>query len=193
MRPITRTALGAATAAVLAVTAIAPSAAAPPQDDASAKRPLVGSETAVNAQADKPVTVTLVTGDKVLVSTDTSGRSTATALPREDGSVPLLETRQMGKDLYVCPEGAATALAAGRVDDGLESRGRSHWSVSPTARAPSFSRPATPRPRAPRQSSRTTPPPSWPAARSPSAGRPARRRRTPTTSPSRGAAGSTRT
>ncbi|MGW2557715.1 S8 family peptidase [Streptomyces sp. NPDC001514] len=118
MRPISRTALGAATAAVLAVTALAPSVAARPQDDASGTRPLVGSETAAR-QAGKPVTVTLVTGDKVLVSTDGSGRSAATALPREDGSVPLLETRQTGKDLYVYPEGAAAALAAGKADEEL--------------------------------------------------------------------------
>lgn len=85
MRPISRTALGAATAAVLAVTAIAPSVAAP-QDDSTAKRPLTGSAAAT--AEDAPVTVTLVTGDKVLVSTNGSGAASATALPREDGSVP---------------------------------------------------------------------------------------------------------
>ncbi|MFE7354783.1 S8 family serine peptidase [Streptomyces sp. NPDC057543] len=117
MRPISRTALGAATAAVLAVTAIAPSAAAP-QDDTSAKRPLTGSAAAV-ANAAKPVTVTLVTGDKVLVSTDSSGAASVTALPREDGTVPLVQTRQSGKDLYVYPDTAAAALAGGRVDEEL--------------------------------------------------------------------------
>ncbi|MGW2084910.1 S8 family peptidase [Streptomyces sp. NPDC001880] len=117
MRPISRTALGAATAAVLAVTAIAPSTAAP-QDDTIAKRPLTGSA-AAEAKAGKPVTVTLVTGDKVLVSTDSSGAASATALPREDGIVPLLQTRQSGKDLYVYPENATDALAAGTVDEEL--------------------------------------------------------------------------
>ncbi|MFE4419082.1 S8 family serine peptidase [Streptomyces sp. NPDC056817] len=116
MRPISRTALGAATAAVLAVTAIAPSAAAP-QDDPTAKRPLTGSTTA--AKAGTPVTVTLVTGDKVLVRTDGSGAASVTALPREDGSMPLLQTRQSGKDLYVYPDTAARALAAGKVDEEL--------------------------------------------------------------------------
>ncbi|MFB7736130.1 S8 family serine peptidase [Streptomyces sp. NPDC056112] len=116
MHPISRTALGAATAAVLAVTAIAPSAAAP-QDDPAAKRPLTGSTTAVKAGT--PVTVTLVTGDKVLVRTDGSGAASVTALPREDGSVPLLQTRQSGKDLYVYPDTAARALAAGKVDEEL--------------------------------------------------------------------------
>ncbi|MFG2627461.1 S8 family serine peptidase [Streptomyces sp. NPDC048473] len=117
MRPISRTALGAATAAVLAVTAIAPSAAAP-QDDTTAKRPLTGSA-AADAKEGKPVTVTLVTGDKVLVSTDSSGAASVTALPREDGTVPLVQTRQSGKDLYVYPDTAADALAAGTVDKEL--------------------------------------------------------------------------
>ncbi|MFB6712011.1 MULTISPECIES: S8 family serine peptidase [unclassified Streptomyces] len=117
MRPISRTALGAATAAVLAVTAIAPSAAAP-QDDTTAKRPLTGSAAAA-AKAAKPVTVTLVTGDKVLVSKDSSGAASVTALPREDGTVPLVQTRQSGKDLYVYPDTAVDALAAGTVDEEL--------------------------------------------------------------------------
>ncbi|MGW9119680.1 S8 family serine peptidase [Streptomyces sp. NPDC055663] len=117
MRPISRTALGAATAAVLAVTAIAPSAAAP-QDDATGKRALTGSS-AAEAKKDKSVTVTLVTGDKILVGKDSSGADSATALPREDGTVPLVQTRQSGKDLYVYPESAAAALAAGKVDEEL--------------------------------------------------------------------------
>ncbi|MFC9621358.1 S8 family serine peptidase [Streptomyces sp. NPDC056930] len=117
MRPISRTALGAATAAVLAVTAIAPSAAAP-QDDTTAKRPLTGSATA-DTKEGKPVTVTLVTGDKVLVSTDSSGAVSVVALPREDGTVPLVQTRQSGKDLYVYPDTATDALAAGTVDEEL--------------------------------------------------------------------------
>ncbi|MFF2328021.1 MULTISPECIES: S8 family serine peptidase [unclassified Streptomyces] len=117
MRPISRTALGAATAAVLAVTAIAPSAAAP-QDDATAKRPLTGSAAAA-AKGAEPVTVTLVTGDKVLVSRDSSGNPAVTALPREDGTVPLVQTRQAGQDLYVYPDTATGALAAGTVDEEL--------------------------------------------------------------------------
>nr|WP_168723301.1 S8 family serine peptidase [Streptomyces sp. SAT1]ANO41859.1 peptidase [Streptomyces sp. SAT1] len=116
MRPIPRTALGAATAAVLAVTAIAPSAAAP-QDAPTATRPLTGSK--ATATAGRPVTLTLVTGDKVLVRTDGSGAASVTALPRTDGSVPLLQTRQSGKDLYVYPDSAARALAAGKVDEEL--------------------------------------------------------------------------
>ncbi|WP_326793418.1 S8 family serine peptidase (plasmid) [Streptomyces sp. NBC_00841] len=121
MRPITRTALGAATAAVLAVTAIAPSVAVP-QDDATAKRPLVGSPAAAAQGKSTAATVTLVTGDKVLVSTDSAGRASATVVPREDGSMPLVQMRRSGKDgkdLYVYPEGVEKAIAGGTVDEEL--------------------------------------------------------------------------
>ncbi|MFD7963789.1 S8 family serine peptidase [Streptomyces zaomyceticus] len=118
MRSITRTALGAATAAVLAVTTVAPSVAADtPPDGASGKRPVVGSGSA--ATGGKQVTVTLVTGDRILVTTDPSGRSSAAVLPREDGTQPTVQTRQTGKDLYVYPEGATEAIADGTVDEQL--------------------------------------------------------------------------
>ncbi|MFC8228553.1 S8 family serine peptidase [Streptomyces sp. NPDC057287] len=116
MRPISRTALGAATA-VLAVTMTAPSVAAP-QGDAITKRPLTGSAAAA-ADGNEPVTVTLVTGDKVLVNTDSSGNASATALAREDGTVALVQTRRSGKDLYVYPDTAVKSLAEGTVDEEL--------------------------------------------------------------------------
>ncbi|MGW7366922.1 S8 family serine peptidase, partial [Streptomyces sp. NPDC054841] len=118
MRPISRTALGAATAAALAVTAVAPSVAARPQDDPAGNRPLTGSQAASAAEG-QPVPVTLVTGDRVLVRGAGTASPAAAALPREDGTVPLLQTRQSGKDLYVYPEGATDALAAGRADQEL--------------------------------------------------------------------------
>ncbi|MFI1396927.1 S8 family peptidase [Streptomyces sp. NPDC020681] len=118
MRPITRTALGAATAAVLAVTAVAPSSATGPKDAAAGKRPLVGS-TGAAQQGERPATVTLVTGDRVLVSRDRSGAPSATVLPGADGSTPLVQTRRSGQDLYVYPAGAAAALASGKVDEEL--------------------------------------------------------------------------
>ncbi|MFI5860672.1 S8 family peptidase [Streptomyces sp. NPDC051546] len=123
MRPISRTALGAAIAAVLAVTAVGPSTAQP-SDGASgagsgtAKKALTGSREAAQ-QPTGPVTVTLVTGDRILVSTDAQGRTAATAMPREDGSQPIVQTRQAGKDLYVYPESAVKALAAGKADEEL--------------------------------------------------------------------------
>ncbi|MGW2996813.1 S8 family serine peptidase, partial [Streptomyces sp. NPDC001193] len=120
MRPISRTAVGAAAAAVLAVTAIGPSAAQPTDGTpgGAGKRPIAGSG-AAGKQPAAPVTVTLVTGDRILVSTDPAGRTAATAMPREDGSQPLVQTRQNGKDLYVYPESAVKALAAGTVDQEL--------------------------------------------------------------------------
>ncbi|GGT98802.1 hypothetical protein GCM10010272_49640 [Streptomyces lateritius] len=118
MRPISRTVLGVATAAVLAVTAVAPSTAAAPGDDSTGNRPLVGSEASARA-GERAATVTLVTGDRILVSRDAAGNAAASALPREDGTVPLVQTRRSGEDLYVYPERATAALAAGRVDEEL--------------------------------------------------------------------------
>ncbi|MEE1792259.1 S8 family serine peptidase [Streptomyces sp. BE308] len=118
MHPIARTALGAATAAVLCVTAVAPSGAADtPPDGASRQRPVIGSGTPPTGG--KQVTVTLVTGDKVLVTTDPSGRSSAALLPHEDGTQPIVQSFQLGKDLYVYPEGASRAIAEGKVDEQL--------------------------------------------------------------------------
>ncbi|MFJ5711312.1 S8 family peptidase [Streptomyces sp. NPDC093105] len=119
MRPISRTALGAATAAVLAVTAALPSAAAQPPADGPADRPLVGGEAQARAGGERPATVTLVTGDRVLVTRDERGNPAATVLPREDGTVPVVQTRRSGQDLYVYPEDATDALAADRVDEEL--------------------------------------------------------------------------
>ena len=118
MRPISRTALGAATAAVLAVTAALPSVAAQPPAGGTAERPPVGSEAQARTGG-RAATVTLVTGDRVLVSRDERGDPAATVLPREDGTVPLVQTRRSGQDLYVYPEGATAALAADLVDEEL--------------------------------------------------------------------------
>ncbi|MFC7302976.1 S8 family serine peptidase [Streptomyces monticola] len=123
MRPITQCALGLATAVVLTATAALPSAAAPPgaepgqRPPAGEGSPLTGSRQAAAAQ--KSAVVTLVTGDRVLVTKDKAGRSAASVLPREDGSQALVQTRQSGDDLYVYPEGAVKALAAGTVDEQL--------------------------------------------------------------------------
>ncbi|MFE7711573.1 hypothetical protein ACFU6I_38785 [Streptomyces sp. NPDC057486] len=71
-----RTALGAATAAVLAVIAVAPSGASTPSDGASGKWPIIGSEKST-AQGGKQATVTLLAGDKVAVTDLGQGRKTA--------------------------------------------------------------------------------------------------------------------
>ncbi|MWA14398.1 S8 family peptidase [Streptomyces sp. BA2] len=117
MRPISRTALGAASAAVLAVTAAVPSVAEPRAGTADTT-PLVGSAGSA-ARGEGSSVVTLVTGDRILVTTDGKKRAGASALPGADGTVPLVQTRQSGKDLYVYPEGAVHAIAAGKVDEEL--------------------------------------------------------------------------
>ncbi|MFG3365149.1 S8 family serine peptidase [Streptomyces sp. NPDC048156] len=114
MRAISRTASVTATAVVLVVTAALPTVAEPRGD---AKRPLVGSEAAAKEAAGS--VVTLVTGDRILVTKDGSGRSAATALPGEDGTAPLVQTRTSGQDLYVYPAGAVKAIADDRVDEEL--------------------------------------------------------------------------
>ncbi|MFE5814540.1 S8 family serine peptidase [Streptomyces sp. NPDC056479] len=104
-RAISRTALGAATAAILAVTPAVPTHAAD-----TAPRPLTGARATPGAGS----VVTLVTGDRVLVT-----RDGAVALPGPDGTTPFTQTRRSGDDLYVYPERAVEALAAGRVDEEL--------------------------------------------------------------------------
>lgn len=114
MRPISRTALVAASAAVLAVTAAVPSTAEP-RTPAADTSPLVGGA----PRGEGSSVVTLVTGDRILVTSDGKDRAGATALPGADGTVPLIQTRQSGKDLYVYPEGAVHAIAAGKADEEL--------------------------------------------------------------------------
>ncbi|MEU6010666.1 S8 family serine peptidase [Streptomyces sp. NPDC047453] len=114
MRAISRTASAAATAVVLAVTAAGPTVAGTRTDTT---RPLVGSEAAAKNGAGS--VVTLVTGDRVMVTKDGSGHSVATVLPGEDGTAPLVQTRTSGKNLYVYPDGAVKAIADGLVDDEL--------------------------------------------------------------------------
>ncbi|WP_424211198.1 S8 family peptidase [Streptomyces sp. BI20] len=107
--------------AALTLTAALPAGAAPappgaPPAATSAPKPVLAAGT---GPAAGPVTVTLVTGDRILVTTDAAGRAAATALPRPDGTRPLIQTRTEGPDLHVYPEGAVDALAAGRVDPEL--------------------------------------------------------------------------
>ncbi|WP_210584541.1 S8 family serine peptidase [Streptomyces sp. GESEQ-35] len=103
-RALRRTALGAATAAVLAVTTAVPTHAT------DEPRPPTGSRATPGAGS----VVTLVTGDRVLVTKDG-----AVTLPGPDGTTPVTQTRRSGDDLYVYPESAIEALAAGRVDEEL--------------------------------------------------------------------------
>ncbi|WP_369274195.1 S8 family serine peptidase [Streptomyces sp. R11] len=112
-RAISRTATGAATAAILAVTTAVPTHAATavtahPANDGP--RQLTGDR----ANPGSGSVVTLVTGDRVLVT-----RDGAVALPGEDGTTPFTQTRRSADDLYVYPAGAVEAIAAGRVDEEL--------------------------------------------------------------------------
>jgi hypothetical protein len=120
MRPTWRATLGAAAAAVL-VTTVAPSTAlgltSPP--GTGDRRPIVGSAAAAAADGGPAVTVTLVTGDVVLVSGAGTDHASATLLPRPDGTVPVAEIRRVGRAIYVLPAEAAGVIAGGRVDEEL--------------------------------------------------------------------------
>ena len=117
MRPIWRHTLGVATVAIVAATAAAPTSAFG-QDSGAAPRPIVGSSAAQAANG-APKTVTLITGDKVHVTGAGTSSPVVTVLPREDGSVPSVETRRVGKDVYVYPVDAVDALSSGKVDEEL--------------------------------------------------------------------------
>ncbi|MFI9780193.1 S8 family peptidase [Streptomyces sp. NPDC051956] len=118
MRAISRTALGTAIAVALAVTAGVPSVATA-TDDATGTKPLVGSETGRGTKGRAQSVVTLVTGDKVVVTTDVKGRPAASVLPREDGTEPVVQTRRVGNDLFVYPDGVLQKIDAGLVDEQL--------------------------------------------------------------------------
>ena len=117
MRPIWRNTLGAATVAVVAATAAVPTSAFG-QDSGATPRPIVGSSAAQAANG-APKTVTLITGDKVLVTGAGTNAPMVTVLPREDGTMPSVETRRVGKDVYVYPADAVDALSSDKVDEEL--------------------------------------------------------------------------
>jgi subtilisin family serine protease len=117
MRPTWRSTLGVATVAIIAATAAVPTSAFGLGTGAG-DRPIVGSS-AAKAATDSPKTVTLVTGDKVLVAGAGTDSPFVTVLPRDDGSTPVVETRRVGKDVYVYSAEAADAIAAGKVDEEL--------------------------------------------------------------------------
>ena len=131
MRPNWRISIGAATAAAVATSMAATTAfGLTAAQDPGAKPPIVGRHTPASTVPPMPAsgstttgsqaaTVTLVTGDRVLVTGAGTDRPSATVLPREDGTIPLVETRRVGKDLYVYPADAADALAADLVDEQL--------------------------------------------------------------------------
>ncbi|OKJ13662.1 S8 family serine peptidase [Kitasatospora sp. CB01950] len=86
---------------------------------ALAAQPGTPGSTLTGRQSAAPRTVTLITGDRVQVSTGNDGRTTVTVLPDEHGNVPLTFTQQQNGDQYVIPQHASAALAAGTVDRGL--------------------------------------------------------------------------
>lgn len=120
MRPGWRLTVAAAGAASLALAMTAPALGAPGGEERdAAKAPLVGSRQARTAAGGQSHTVTLITGDRVRLTTTPSGNPSVLVLPGKDGTVPVVETRQVGKKMFVYPASAAKDLAAGRLDERL--------------------------------------------------------------------------
>ena len=111
----TATAIAAVVLVVVGISAVGYAAAEP----ASGAGAPAGSSGTLGA-ATPPRDVTLLTGDRVHVSTDSTGRSavTVTPAPRADGSHPSFWVSQHGADLTVVPQDVATLLPA-RLDPGL--------------------------------------------------------------------------
>jgi hypothetical protein len=93
-----------------AATVMPPAAVAGPPARPS---PILGSKTTSDA-----TTVTLVTGDRVAVTTDPSGRKSAVVVSADPDPRGYL-TRRVEDDLYVVPGSAAPLLAKGRLDERL--------------------------------------------------------------------------
>ncbi|MFG1780535.1 S8 family serine peptidase [Micromonospora sp. NPDC049048] len=104
-------------AAALALTTLAApgsSAAAPGSSGAAPSRSLLGTEPTANGTL-----VTLITGDRAVLTTDPNGKPGATLLPRPGGDAHGYTTRAFRDDLYVIPAAAMPLIAAGRVDEEL--------------------------------------------------------------------------
>ena len=116
------TGLRAGVAVIAFVAAVAASAVSAPASPAPASQSSSGSADAVRA-ASAPVTaqhtVTLVTGDLVLLDKLADGTETATVRPPADRLSTSFATRQVGGQLYVVPSDANALLAAGTLDPEL--------------------------------------------------------------------------
>lgn len=88
-------------------------------EQALAAEPAAPGKVLTGRQSAAPHTVTLITGDRVQVTTGADGRTAVTVLPDEHGNVPLTFTQQENGDQYVVPQHASAALAAGTVDRAL--------------------------------------------------------------------------
>ncbi|MEV0273823.1 S8 family serine peptidase [Hamadaea sp. NPDC050747] len=90
--------------------------AVPERTGAAESHPLVGSATSTGTAGRE---ITLVTGDRALLTTDAQGHPSATLLPgpatEQDGYV----TRQFRGDLYVIPSQALPLISQGRLDEEL--------------------------------------------------------------------------
>lgn len=115
MRPILRAAT-TATVAVLAAAASLP-AVGQPADATEADTPITGSAA---ARTGTTTSVTLITGDRVEVSTDADGRTSTHLAPPEEGSRPADHvTEEHAGNTYVIPVAAFAGIQDGWLDKEL--------------------------------------------------------------------------
>lgn len=97
--------------AALALTGISPAHAADPP-------PLAGPPVAGSPQASPAASVTLITGDRAVVTTQTDGKRTAVLLPVQ-GADSTYVTRVVNEDIYLIPTRAIPLIKAGKLDERL--------------------------------------------------------------------------
>lgn len=124
MRRLRKQRLACTLAAV--ATPVALAAAMPAAHIAASASPAPASAALAALHSTAPTAVTLVTGDRILMTTGPSGRVSVTSQQalRADGARPMIEVTSLGKQgraptMYALPTDASALIAAGRVDKNL--------------------------------------------------------------------------
>lgn len=113
MRALARMWIGAATASIVLLSSLAPAAGSPPRNPAAG-----AGGTPVPAEEVGSHDVTLLTGDRVTVLIGADGHTTHEVTPAP-GRDPVFQAYGDGEDLYVIPDDAAAAVAAGVLERDL--------------------------------------------------------------------------
>jgi subtilisin family serine protease len=119
----TRTAMLAAGAVLVLLTQTAATQVTPRSAGTASSGQAAGHGVAtagpVLGPATGSVSVTLVTGDRAIVTTDASGHVSAALLPGPDPDDDGYQTRTVGKDVYIIPAKAIPLITAGKLDEEL--------------------------------------------------------------------------
>jgi hypothetical protein len=107
--------IGAATAAMLLLMSLSPAGAAPPAPTGAGGAAAAGGAAPAEVSSHE---VVLLTGDRVTVLTDADGHTTYEVTPGP-GRHPVFTSYGDGEDVYVVPDDAGPAVAAGTLDQEL--------------------------------------------------------------------------